>query len=74
MNNLEHNRASWNELTSLHVESVFYDVEGVKKEKTSLNHIEIEALGNVKDKKILHLRCFFGLDTHSVAQMGGIFF
>jgi 2-polyprenyl-3-methyl-5-hydroxy-6-metoxy-1,4-benzoquinol methylase len=70
MNNFEHNRASWNELTSLHVESTFYDVEGFKRGKSSLNHIEIEALGDVKGKKILHLQCHFGLDTLSLARMG----
>lgn len=37
MDNFEHNRESWNELTALHTESSFYDVEGFKKGKTSLN-------------------------------------
>lgn len=71
---IQYNRARWNELTSLQVESDFYDVEGFKGGRSFLNQIEIEVLGDVRGKKILHLQCFFRLDTHSVAQMGGIFF
>lgn len=70
MDNFEHNRQSWNELTSLHAESSFYDVDGFKNGKTSLNPIEIEELGDIKGKKILHLQCHFGMDTLSLARMG----
>jgi len=70
MNNFEQNRESWNELTPLHAESSFYDVDSFKKGKTSLNHIEIEELGDVKGKKILHLQCHFGMDTLSFARQG----
>jgi len=70
MNNFEHNRESWNELTPLHISSDFYDLEGFKKGKTSLNHIELEELGDVKGKKLLHLQCHFGMDTLSFARLG----
>jgi len=70
MDNFEHNRESWNELTTLHADSSFYDVEGFKKGKTSLNHIEIEELGNIECKKLLHLQCHFGIDTLSLAREG----
>jgi len=70
MNSFEHNRESWNEVTPLHAESSFYDVDSFKKGKTSLNHIEIEELGNIKGKKILHLQCHFGMDTLSLARQG----
>ncbi len=70
MNSFEHNRESWNELTALHTESSFYDVEGFKKGKTSLNHIELEELGDLKGKKLLHLQCHFGMDTLSLAREG----
>jgi len=70
MNNFEHNRESWNELTTLHAESSFYDVEAFKNGKTSLNHIEIEELGDIKGKKLLHLQCHFGMDTLSLARQG----
>jgi len=70
MDDFEYNRETWNELTGLHANSSFYDVDGFKKGKSSLNHIEIEELGNIKGKKILHLQCHFGLDTLSLARMG----
>ena len=70
MNSFEHNRESWNELTALHTESSFYDLEGFKKGKSSLNHIEIEELGDIKGKKLLHLQCHFGMDTLSLAREG----
>ena len=70
MNNFEYNRESWNELTTLHADSNFYDIDSFKKGKTSLNHIEIEELGDIKGKKILHLQCHFGMDTLSLARQG----
>jgi len=70
MNNFEHNRESWNELTILHADSAFYDIDSFKDGKTSLNHIEIEELGDIKGKKILHLQCHFGMDTLSLARQG----
>lgn len=70
MNNFEHNRESWNELTTLHADSSFYDVDSFKKGKTSLNHIEIEELGDIKGKKLLHLQCHFGMDSLSLAREG----
>ncbi len=70
MNPFEHNRQSWNELTPLHFNSEFYDVEGFKQGKTSLNHIELNEIGDVSEKKLLHLQCHFGMDTLSFARMG----
>ena len=70
MDNYEHNRQSWNELTTLHAESDFYDLDSFKKGKTSLNQIEIEELGDVKGKRLLHLQCHFGMDTLSLAREG----
>jgi len=70
MDSFEYNRQSWNELTSLHAESSFYDIDSFKKGKTSLNHIEIEELGDIKGKKLLHLQCHFGMDTLSLARQG----
>lgn len=69
MDPYEQNRQSWNNLTKPHAKSAFYDVEGFKKGKTSLNHIEMDELGDVKGKKLLHLQCHFGLDTLSLARM-----
>ena len=35
-----------------------------------MNSIEIELLGEIEGKKILHLQCHFGLDTISLSQRG----
>ncbi|MFA8435038.1 MAG: class I SAM-dependent methyltransferase [Marinifilaceae bacterium] len=70
MNHIEHNRNSWNKLTSLHVGSDFYDVTGFKNGKPSLNSIELEEIGEVKGKKLLHLQCHFGMDSLSFARLG----
>ncbi len=72
MNYYEINRVSWNELTPLHVDSDFYDLDTFKKGSTSLNQIELEELGNVSGKNILHLQCHFGMDTLSLARLGAI--
>lgn len=67
----EINRQGWNLRTGFHVKSDFYDVDSfVKEGKLSLKPPEIEMLGNVNGKKILHLQCHFGLDTLSWAKLG----
>jgi len=64
------NQALWEEKTSHHAKSKFYDVPAFKAGKNSLNFIELEALGPVEGKSILHLQCHFGQDSISLARMG----
>lgn len=66
----EINKNLWNQKTAAHVDSDFYDNEGFLKGKSSLNPIEIELLGDVKGKEILHLQCHFGQDSLSLARLG----
>lgn len=66
----ETNRELWDGLTSIHEKSRFYDVDGFKKGKSSLNIIELEEMGDVAGKTLLHLQCHFGLDTLSWARLG----
>ncbi|QYJ67803.1 class I SAM-dependent methyltransferase [Flavobacterium litorale] len=66
------NKAAWNSKTAVHINSDFYDMPSFLKGKSSLNSIELELLGDVKGKKILHLQCHFGQDTLSLARMGAI--
>jgi ubiquinone/menaquinone biosynthesis C-methylase UbiE len=70
MNYFELNRASWNEFTPSHVDSDFYDLASFKKGTSSLNTIELDALGDVSGKDLLHLQCHFGMDTLSLARLG----
>lgn len=69
-NYIEINRQSWNNRTDAHLKSDFYDLEGFLKGKTSLNDIELDLLGDIKGKTILHLQCHFGQDTISLERLG----
>jgi 2-polyprenyl-3-methyl-5-hydroxy-6-metoxy-1,4-benzoquinol methylase len=64
------NRDAWNKRIAAHLASDFYDLEGWKAGETSLNDIELDLLGDVKGKSILHLQCHFGQDSLSLARMG----
>ena len=64
------NLKRWNELVDINAKSKSYDLEGFKQGKTSLLPIEIEEVGDVSGKTILHLQCHFGMDTLSWARMG----
>jgi SAM-dependent methyltransferase len=67
---LKINKDSWNKRTAHHVESEFYDVKSFLAGSTSLNSIELELLGELKDKSILHLQCHFGQDSISLSRLG----
>lgn len=69
-NFIETNQNSWNQRTQEHFESDFYNVKSFLKGESSLNQLEIDLLGDVKGKKILHLQCHFGMDTISLARIG----
>ncbi|MCV9933328.1 class I SAM-dependent methyltransferase [Flavobacterium sp. LS1R47] len=69
-NYIEVNKQSWNSRVESHLKSDFYDLEGFLKGNTSLNSIELELLGGIKGKSILHLQCHFGQDTISLARLG----
>ena len=64
------NKAAWNRRTPVHCRSKFYDLEGFKSGKSSLNYIELEEVGEVRGKSLLHLQCHFGQDTLSWARLG----
>ena len=64
------NKQSWNDKTDVHIASGFYDMEGFLAGKSTLNAIELELLGDVKGKRILHLQCHFGQDSMTLARMG----
>lgn len=67
---LKANYEWWNEAALLHAESEYYDVEGLLKGKSTLRAVELEKLGDVRGKKLLHLQCHFGMDTLSLARLG----
>ena len=69
-NYIEINRKSWNNRVETHLKSEFYDLDNFMKGKTSLNSIELELLGDLNGKSILHLQCHFGQDTVSLGRLG----
>ena len=64
------NKRLWDARTPIHVRSDFYDVAGFRAGATSLRPLEIEEVGDVTGKRLLHLQCHFGLDTLSWARLG----
>ncbi len=69
-NYIEINKKSWNSRVDTHVASEFYDMENFLNGKNSLKSIELNLLGDLKGKKVLHLQCHFGQDSISLARMG----
>jgi len=66
----EANRQLWNQRTLVHKDSDFYDLAGFKRGDTALRNIELEELGEVKGKSLLHLQCHFGMDSLDWARRG----
>jgi SAM-dependent methyltransferase len=69
---LEANRRHWDEVVPVHVASEMYDVASFKAGKSKLKPVELEELGDVRGKTLLHLQCHFGLDTLSWAREGAV--
>lgn len=55
----EANRRHWDEITPVHATSEFYDVASFKAGKSKLKPVELEELGDVRGKSLLHLQCHF---------------
>lgn len=67
---LKMNKQTWNNKVDVHIASEFYENEDFLNGKSTLNSIELDLLGDVSDKKILHLQCHFGQDTISLSRLG----
>lgn len=64
------NKALWEAWTAIHAEGSFYDLAGFRKGGIRLTDEEVEAVGDVRGKTLLHLQCHFGIDTLSWARLG----
>src|SRR5205823_9218862 len=64
------NRRLWNEWTAINAGSAFYDVEQFKAGGVRLRSYELDEIGDLAGKDVLHLQCHFGLDTLSFARLG----
>ena len=67
---LECNKKAWNTRTPTHIASKFYNQNKFLSGNTTLNTIELDSLGDIKDKTLLHLQCHFGQDSISLDRMG----
>jgi SAM-dependent methyltransferase len=66
------NRVLWDEWADVNARSEFYRVEEFKRGRSRLRSYEIDEIGPVVGKSLLHLQCHFGLDTLSWAREGAV--
>jgi 2-polyprenyl-3-methyl-5-hydroxy-6-metoxy-1,4-benzoquinol methylase len=66
------NREMWDERVPIHVAGDFYDVDGFRTDRRRLavEPFEVDELGDVEGRSLVHLQCHFGLDTLSWARLG----
>jgi SAM-dependent methyltransferase len=64
------NRARWNESVPIHAASRGYDLDGFLRGEKTLYAVEMDEVGDVSGKALLHLQCHFGMDTLSWARLG----
>src|SRR3954449_776326 len=69
---LSDNQALWDAWTRIHVPSAFYDVASFRDgtRPIRLADYELDEVGPVEGRTLLHLQCHFGLDTLSWARLG----
>jgi len=64
------NRARWDEVVEIHAASDFYGVDRFLAGESTLLGLDLEEVGEVAGKSLLHLQCHFGMDTLSWAREG----
>jgi len=69
---MDSNRDHWDEATDIHARGNVYGIEDFKAGRCQLHRIEVEELGDVTGKTLLHLQCHFGLSTLSWARRGAV--
>lgn len=70
MDYLSANKKIWDGRVEAHMASDFYDNDSFLKGRNSLNKIELDVLGDIRNQTIAHLQCHFGQDSLSMARMG----
>jgi len=64
------NKALWDEWAEIHARAEWYDLEAVRQGKCKLRPYEVEEVGDVAGRTLLHLQCQIGTDTVCWAQRG----
>lgn len=67
---LESNRGLWDEWADIHARSAWYDLESVRRGACKLRSYEVDEVGEVAGRSLLHLQCQLGTDTVSWARRG----
>ncbi|HEX3981650.1 MAG TPA: class I SAM-dependent methyltransferase [Acidimicrobiales bacterium] len=64
------NLAWWQEAALLHADSDFYDLDAVRSGRDFMRPFEVDELGDVSGRDLVHLQCHIGTDTVSWARRG----
>jgi SAM-dependent methyltransferase len=66
------NRAMWDERVPIHVAGDFYSVDDFRSglQRLAVRPFEVDEVGDVDGRSLVHLQCHFGLDTLSWARLG----
>ncbi len=64
------NLARWDESVAIHAASQGYDLQGYLRGEKTLYATEMDEVGDVTGKTLLHLQCHFGMDTLAWARLG----
>src|SRR5262245_40744215 len=71
---IEINRLNWDERAKIHARDAtgFYRLDRMRSGEAGCSTIESAELGDVSQKKVLHLQCHIGTDTLRLARRGAI--
>ncbi|MEY9938571.1 class I SAM-dependent methyltransferase [Streptacidiphilus sp. MAP5-3] len=64
------NQSMWDARVPLHTTSDWYDVTGFRDGRLAVDDLELAGVGDVRELRLLHLQCHFGLGTLSWARLG----
>ncbi|MFI8003659.1 class I SAM-dependent methyltransferase [Streptomyces sp. NPDC086010] len=64
------NRARWDERVPIHAAGEFYGLDAFLAGRDALRPFELEEVGHVTGRTLLHLQCHIGVDTLSWARHG----
>ena len=64
------NLARWDESVAIHAASRGYHLEGYLRGEKTLYATEMDEVGDVTGKTLLHLQCHFGMDTLAWGRLG----
>ena len=71
---IEINRRNWDERAIIHARDStgFYRLDRLRSNEDNLHSIEAAELGDISQKKVLHLQCHIGTDTLRLVWLGAI--